>query len=128
MSVESTSVLSPVVSDGNLNLSGAAPEDSPKPGVWDILSVDAIEIRLALVHVPSTEYHVRIAFEDGSDRYVSFNRCFWKESDDFRTYEGVELYDLHLDGLPADASKVDALFEGGIERLENWVWNQEGQE
>jgi hypothetical protein len=59
---------------------------------------------------------------------VSFNRRYWRESDDFRTHEGVELYDLHLDGIPVDAGDLDFLFEDGLERLEHFVWEQEGRE
>jgi hypothetical protein len=105
-------------------------EASPKPyvPVWDLVEVDASELKTRLLFVPESLYHVRVEFEDGQDVYISFNRRFWKESDDFRTYEGVELYDLHLDGIPVDAGDLDFLFEEGIERLEQFVWEQEGQE
>ena len=39
--------------------------------------------------------------------------------------EWVELDNLHLDGLPARNSDVDFLFEGGLERLEEWVLHEE---
>ena len=102
-------------------------EESPKPYVplWDLVEADASELKTRLLFVPESLYHVRVELEDGTDWYVSFNRRFWKESDDLRTYEGVELYDLHLDGLPVDAGDLDFLFEEGIERIENFVWEQE---
>ena len=105
-------------------------EESPKPyvGIWDIVEISAAEMRARVLFVPAALYHVRVELEDGTDWYVSFNRRFWRESDDFRTYEGVELYDLHLDGLPVDAGDLDFLFEEGLERLENFVWEQEGRE
>jgi hypothetical protein len=91
----------------------------------DIVEVDASELKTRLLFVPESLYHVRVELEDGTDWYVSFNRRFWKESDDFRTYEGVELYDLHLDGIPVDAGDLDFLFEEDLERLEQFVWEQE---
>jgi hypothetical protein len=102
-------------------------EESPKPyvSVWDIVEVDASELKTRLLFVPESLYHVRVEFEDGQDVYISFNRRFWKESDDFRTYEGVELYDLHLNGISVDAGDLDFLFEEGVERLEQFVWEQE---
>ena len=127
MSVGSTPDFA-LVSEGINRL--AQVEASPKPyvPVWDIVEVDASELKTRLLFVPESLYHVRVELEDGTDWYVSFNRRFWKESDDFRTYEGVELYDLHLDGIPVDAGDLDFLFEEGIERLEQFVWEQEGRE
>ena len=127
MSVGSTPDFA-LVSEGFNRL--AQVEESPKPyvPVWDIVEVDASELKTRLLFVPESLYHVRVEFEDGQDVYISFNRRFWKESDDFRTYEGVELYDLHLDGLPVDAGDLDFLFEEGLERLEHFVWEQEGRE
>jgi hypothetical protein len=114
-----------LVSEGINRL--AQTEAFPKPyvPVWDLVEVDASELKIRLLFVPESLYHVRVEFEDGQDVYISFNRRFWKERDDFRTYEGVELYDLHLDGIPVDESDLDFLFEEGIERLEQFVWNQE---
>ena len=127
MELESTSEFA-LISEGINRLAQA--EESPKPyiPVWDIVEVDASELKTRLLFVPECLYHVRVELEDGTDWYVSFNRRFWKESDDFRTYEGVELYDLHLDGLPVEAGDLDFLFEEGLERLEHFVWEQEGRE
>lgn len=117
-----------LVSEGINRL--AQVEESPKSyvPVWDIVEVDASELKTRLLFVPESLYHVRVELEDGTDWYVSFNRRFWKESDDLRTYEGVELYGLHLDGIPVDAGDLDFLFEEGIERLESFVWEKEGRE
>jgi hypothetical protein len=121
---ESTSDFA-LVSEGINRL--AQVEDSPKPyvPVWDIVEVDASELKTRLLFVPESLYHVRVELENGQDFYLSFNRRFWKERDDLHTYEGVELYDLHLDGIPVSTGDVDFLFEEGIERLENFVWEQE---
>ena len=117
-----------LVSEGINRL--AQVEASPKPyvPVWDIVEVDASDLKTRLLFVPESLYHVRVELEDGTDWHVSFNRRFWKESDDLRTYEGVELCDLHLDGIPVDAGDLDFLFEDGLERLEHFVWEQEGRE
>ena len=124
---ESTSDFA-LVSEGINRL--AQIEESIKPyiPVWDIVGVEPDELKTRLLFVPEATHHVRVEFEDGQDVYISLKRRFWKERDDFRTYEGVELYGLHLDGIPVDAGDLDFLFEEGIERLESFVWEQEGRE
>ena len=124
MALESASEFA-LVSEGINRLAQVEAPPKPYVPVWDIVEVDASELKTRLLFVPESLYHVRVELEDGTDWYVSFNRRFWKESDDFRTYEGVELYDLHLDGIPVDAGDLDFLFEAGIERLERFVWEQE---
>jgi hypothetical protein len=105
-------------------------EESPKPyvDIWDIREVDAAEVKARLLWVPETLYHVVVELEDGTDYYISFNRRYWQDRDDLHIYEGVELYDLHLDGIPVEEDDMDFLFEEGIEELENFIWELEGQE
>jgi hypothetical protein len=66
-------------------------EESPEPyvPVWDIVEVDASELKQRLLFVPESLYHIRVELEDGTDWYVSFNRRYWRESDDFRTYDVI---------------------------------------
>ena len=122
-------VLSPVHADGNINLlSGVAPKDSLKAStaLYDLVSVSAGEVAPHVSSVPQTDYHVRVELESGTDRYLSFDAHFIRETDE-ATGDDVEYYDLynlHLDGRPCTVDDVDGLFEGGMERLGNWVWQQ----
>ena len=129
MSIGSESVLSAVRPDGNPNLlSGAALADAlnASTALYDLVPVSAAEIKPHVPSVPKTDYHVRVELENGTDRYLSFDAHFIRETDE-ATGDDVEYYDLynlHLDGQPCTADDVDALFEGGLERLADWVWQQ----
>jgi hypothetical protein len=117
-------------SDGNINLlSGAALEDTlqASAALYDLVSVSAGEIK---PRVPSTRCHVRVELENGTDRYLSFDAKFIRETDerDGSPVEYYDLYNLHLDGQPCAVADVDGLFEGGLERLENWLFEQEACE
>jgi hypothetical protein len=129
MSVGSNSVITSVHSGGNINLlSGAALEENLKAStaLYDLVSVGAGEVAPHVASVPQTDYHVRVELENGTDRYLSFDAHFIRETDE-ATGDDVEYYDLynlHLDGRPCTADDVDGLFDGGMERLGNWVWQQ----
>jgi hypothetical protein len=118
-----------IPADGKPNLlSGAALEDSLKASaaLYDLVEVSAAEIKPHVPSVPQTDYHVRVELENGTDRYLSFDAHFIRETDE-ATGDDVEYYDLynlHLDGRPCTADDVDGLFDGGMERLGNWVWQQ----
>jgi hypothetical protein len=118
-----------IPSDGKPNLlSGAALEDAlnASTALYDLVSVSAGEVAPHVPSVPQTDYHVRVELEDGTDRYLSFDAHFIREADE-ATGEDVEYYDLyhlHLDGRPCTADDVDGLFDGGMERLGHWVWQQ----
>jgi hypothetical protein len=133
MTIGSESVLTAIHPDGNPNLlSGAALADAlnASTALYDLVSVSAAEIKPHVSSVPSTRFHVRVELEDGTDRYLSFDAQFIRETDerDGRPVEYYDLYRLHLDGQPCAAADVDGLFEGGMERLENWIWEQEVRE
>jgi hypothetical protein len=126
-------VLSPVHSDGNINLlSGSALEDSLKAStaLYDLVEVSAQEVASHVSSVPNTFYHVRVELENGTDRYLSFDAEFIRETDerDGSPVEYYDLYRLHLDGQPCTVADVDGLFEGGLERLEKWLFEQEAGE
>jgi hypothetical protein len=129
MFLGSESVLSPVHADGNINLlSGVVLEDSLKAStaLYDLVEVSAQEVASHVSSVPNTFYHVRVELENGTDRYLSFDAEFIRETDE-ATGDDVEYYDLyrlHLDGRPCTVDDVDGLFDGGMERLGNWVWQQ----
>ena len=118
-----------IPSDGKPNLlSGAALADAlnASTALYDLVSVSAGEVAPHVPSVPQTDYHVRVELENGTDRYLSFDAHFIRETDE-ATGEDVEYYDLyrlHLDGRPCTADDVDGLFEGGMERLGNWVWQR----
>ena len=116
---------SPAVGSPNLTpVAEALPE--PCAALFDLVAVSASEMDKAVSFVPKPGYHVRAEFEDGQDRYLSFDAHFIRETDE-ATGDDVEYYDLynlHLDGQPCTADDVDALFEGGLERLADWVWQQ----
>lgn len=131
MSIGSETVLSAVLLDGNPDLlSGVALEENLQAatGVWDLVEVSAAEIKLRVLNVPKTRYHVRVEFENGQDRYLSVDRRFWKERDDLRTYKGVEVYNVHLDSSPCTPGNVGDPFEGGFDRLEHWIGEQEARQ
>jgi hypothetical protein len=113
-------------SDGKPNLlSGAALEDAlnASTALYDLVSVSAGEIKPHVPSIPRTTYHVRVEFENGADRYLSFDAEFIRETDerDGSPVEYYDLYRLHLDGRPCTAADVDGLFEGGLERLAIWL-------
>jgi hypothetical protein len=115
-----------IPSDGKPNLlSGAALEDAlnASTALHDLVSVSAAEIKAHVPSVPSTRYHVRVELEDGTDRYLSFDAAFIRETDerDGSPVEYYDLYRLHLDGRPCAAADVDGLFEDGLERLATWL-------
>jgi hypothetical protein len=119
--------------DGKSNLlSGAALEDAlnASTALHDLVSVSAAEIKPHVSSVPSTRFHVRVELEDGTDRYLSFDAEFIRETDerDGSPVEYYDLYRLHLDGQPCTVADVDGLFEGGLERLEKWLFEQEAGE
>jgi hypothetical protein len=132
MSIRSESVLSAVRPDGNPNLlSGAALADGLKAStaLYDLVEVSAAEIKAHVPSVPSTRHHVRVELENGTDRYLSFDAHFIRETDE-ATGDDVEYYDLyrlHLDGRPCTEDDVDALFEDGFSRLGQWLYEQEGR-
>jgi hypothetical protein len=115
-----------IPSDGKPNLlSGAALEDAlnASTALYDLLSVSAAEIKPHVPSVPNTRCHVRVELEDGTDRYLSFDAAFIRETDE-RGGSPVEYYDLyrlHLDGHPCSVADADGLFEGGLERLVTWM-------
>jgi hypothetical protein len=119
--------------DGNLNLlSGAALENAlnASTALYDLVSVSAGEVKPHVPSVPKTGHHVRVELENGSDRYLSFDAEFIRETDerDGSPVEYYDLYRLHLDGQPCTVADVDGLFEGGLERLEKWLFEQEAGE
>lgn len=129
MNSRSELVLSPVHAGGNINLlSGNALEDSLKASkaLYDLVEISAQEVASHVSSAPNTFYHVRVELENGTDRYLSFDAEFIRETDE-ATGDDVEYYDLynlHLDGRPCTVDDVDGLFDGGMERLGNWVWQQ----
>jgi hypothetical protein len=132
MSIGSESVLSAVRPDGNPNLlSGAALEEYLKAStaLYDRVEVSAQEVAPHVSNVPSTFYHVRVELENGTDRYLSFDAEFIRETDEATgdPVEYYDLYNLHLDGKPCTADDIDALFEDGFSRLGQWLYEQEGR-
>ena len=133
MTIGSESVLSAVRPDGKPNLlSGTALADAlnGSTALYDLVEVSAAEIKPHVPSVPNTFYHVRVELENGTDRYLSFDAHFIRETDE-ATSEDVEYYDLynlHLDGRPCTVAGIDQLFDGGLERLGEWILNQEAAE
>ena len=126
MNSRSELVLSPVHAGGNINLlSGNALEDSLKASkaLYDLVEVSAQEVASHVSSVPNTFYHVRVELENGTDRYLSFDAEFIRETDerDGSPVEYYDLYRLHLDGRPCTVRDVDGLFEGGLKRLATWL-------
>jgi hypothetical protein len=122
-----------IPSDGKPNLlSGAALEDAlnASSALYDLVEVSAAEIKPHVPSVPATRYHVRVELENGADRYLSFDAKLLRETDerDGSPVEYYDLYRLHLDGQPCTVTDVDGLFEGGLERLEKWLFEQEAGE
>jgi hypothetical protein len=118
-----------IPSDGKPNLlSGVALKDAlnASTALYDLVSVSASEIKPHVPSVPNTFYHVRVELENGTDRYLSFDAEFIRETDEATgdPVEYYDLYNLHLDGQPCTADDVDGLFEGGLQRLGNWLWEQ----
>ena len=115
-----------IPSDGKPNLlSGAALADAlnASTALYDLVEVSAAEIKPHVPSVPSTRFHVRVELEDGTDRYLSFDAEFIRETDerDGNPVEYYDLYNLHLDGRLATVAQVDSLFDGGTERLATWL-------
>ena len=120
-------------SDGKPNLlSGAALADAlnASTALYDLVEVSAAEVKPRVSSVPSTRHHVRVEFEDGTDRYLSFDAEFIRETDerDGSPVEYYDLYNLHLDGQPCTVADIDRLFEGGLEHLASWLLEQEAGE
>jgi hypothetical protein len=114
-------------SDGKPNLlSSAALEDAlnASTALYDLVSVSAGEIKPHVPSIPRTTYHVRVEFENGTDRYLSFDAQFIRETDerDGSPVEYFDLYNLHLDGQPCTEGDADELFAGGMERLGQWLF------
>ena len=126
MSIRSESVLTAVLPDGKPNLVPVSDLDlnsQPYGGLFDVVEVSAGELKRLGKVFPNAGYHVRAEFEDGTDRYLSFDAHFIRETDE-ATGDDVEYYDLfnlHLDGRPCTVDDVDGLFEGGLERLATWL-------
>ena len=115
-----------IPSDGKPNLlSGAALAEALNAStvLYDFVSVSAAEIKAQVPSVPSTRHHVRVELENGTDRYLSFDAGFIRETDerDGSPVEYYDLYRLHLDGRPCAVADVDGLFGGGLERLATWM-------
>jgi hypothetical protein len=109
----------------NLKLTSIA-DLLPGSALYDLQEVSAGEIKPHVPSVPRTMYHVRVALESGTDRYLSFDAKLLSETDE-RSGSPVEYYDLyrlHLDGKPCTVADVDRLFDGGMERLEQWLFAQ----
>ena len=115
-----------IPSDGNPNLlSGAALEEAlnASTALHDLVSVSAAEIKPHVPSVPNSRYHVRVELENGTNRYLSFDAEFIRETDerDGSPVEYYDLYRLHLDGRPCTVADVDGLFEGGLEHIAAWL-------
>ena len=126
MTIGSDSVLSAVRPDGKPNLlSGTALADAlnGSTALYDLVEVSAAEIKPHVPSVPNTFYHVRVELENGTDRYLSFDAKFIRETDerDGSPVEYYDLYNLHLDGQPCTVADVDGLFEGGLSRISTWM-------
>lgn len=126
MNIGSESVLTAIRPDGNPNLlSGAGLADALNAfkALYDLVEVSAAEIKPHVPSVPNTRYHVRVVLEDGTDRYLSFEAKFIRETDecDGSPVEYYDLYRLHLDGQSCTVADVDGLFDGGPERLVTWL-------
>src|SRR5690242_10379185 len=124
MSIQSVSDFA-LVSEGINRL--AEIEESPKPysGIVDFYEVEPHELKARLLFVPNTAYHVVAELENGQDYHLSFDVQLLRERDEHNNLcEWVELYNLHLDGVPARNNDVDFLFEDGLERLEEWVLHE----
>jgi hypothetical protein len=120
-------------SDGKPNLVSVADLDlNPQPygGLFDLVEVSAGELKRLGLTLPKAGYYVRAEFEDGTDRYLSFDAKRLRETDerDGSPVEYYDLYNLHLDGKPGTVADVDGLFEGGFERLQEWLLEQEVRE
>jgi hypothetical protein len=119
--------------DGKSNLlSGAALEDAlnASTALYDLVSVSAGEVKPHVPSVPNTRCHVRVELENSTDWYLSFDAKLLRETDerDGSPVEYYDLYNLHLDGQPCTAADVDGLFDGGFERLQEWLLEQEARE
>jgi len=115
-----------IPSDGKPNLlSGAALAEAlnASTALYDLVPVSAAEIKAHVASVPSTRHHVRVELEDGTDRYLSFDAEFIRETDerDGSPVEYYDLYRLHLDGQPCTVDDADGLFKGGLERISAWM-------
>jgi hypothetical protein len=126
MSIQSESVLTFLAEEGNFNrLASIEASSRPRAAVFDLGEVTPAELAPHVLFVPNTRFHFRVEFEEGPDVYLSFEGRVYTERDDLRTYVGAEVYDLHLDGFPADADELEAVFPGGMAWLEEWLIEQE---
>jgi hypothetical protein len=122
MSTQSESVLTFPLEEGNFNrLARIEASPPPRAAVFDVGEVSPAEVSRNVLFVPRTRFHFRVEFEDGQEVYLSVDARVYTERDDLRTYVAAEVYDLHLDGLPADADEVEAVFPGGMAWLEEWL-------
>jgi hypothetical protein len=125
MSPRSDAVLTAVHADGKFNLVPVA-EVLPEPSaVSDLVEVSSLEMAGRVPVVPRTDFHLRVEFEDGRDRFVSFNGRVKEDTDGVRHYVEAQLSHWHLDGRPVDPDAVDALFESAIDRLQEWLIAEE---
>src|SRR5690349_6498468 len=117
MSIRSESAFTAAPAVGNLNLFPVAKLLAETSAVSDLVEVSSLEMSLSVPVVPSTVFHLRVEFENGKDVYVSFDGNVRDSHDDHRTYKEAQLSNFHLNGLPADPAKVDALFENAVDQL-----------
>jgi hypothetical protein len=101
----------------------------PEPRPYSPLDeVTPGEVSRHVLFVPKTRFHLRVGFEDGAELYVSFDGEIRTERDDLNTYAVPEVWNLHLDGIPAAPADVDFQFEDGLERIERFLLEREGLE
>ena|SRR5690242_17492372 len=125
MSIRSESAFTAAPAVGNLNLLPVV-EVLPQPSaVPDLVEVSRGEMAGHVPVIPRTDFHLRVEFENGRDRFVSFNGRVKEDTDGVRHYVEAQLSHWHLDGRPVDPSEVDALFESAIDRLQEWLIAEE---
>jgi hypothetical protein len=99
----------------------AEPEPRPYSALDEIEEITPGELSRHVLFVPNTRFHLRVGFEDGAELYLSFDGWVYTERDDLNSYSVPEVYNLHVDGMPASEGDVDFLFEDGLKRLEQWL-------
>jgi hypothetical protein len=126
MSIQSASVLSASPAVGNLNLLPVAQVLPAQPStVSDLVEVSSLEMAGHVPVIPDTDFHLRVEFENGRDRVVSFNGCVKPDTDGVRHYVEAQLSNFHINGLPVEPDVVDALFENAVDQLEQWLIAEE---
>ena len=125
MSIRSESAFTAAPAVGNLNLFPVAKLLAETSAVSDLVEVSSLEIAGRVPVVPRTDFHLRVEFENGRDRFVSFNGRVTEDTDGVRHYVEAQLSHWHLDGRPVDPDAVDALFESAIDRLQEWLIAEE---